>query len=383
MWNITVETTVIIAGCPDSGIAAVDWRREHGIPDSPDARLFIHQASLADEQLVRELAGLGYRPDAGLDLRLDRYSHGWPRTDSGTYHDSGSWVAEIACATAQAYLASPAAGVAGVLREIAGATAARARAEAAARAAKAEAEAAKQVAHEAEQLAYIEALEADPWRAIDNGKWRTFRLPGATFDGDGYDLAGPLRPRLKALRQREESRMRAEQTAIAAAAAAQSAARLARLAEIVRAHGSESAQERLAAGPAPLGLLPLAEAEEIALDWALPATGPTPAYVPITASEVRRTCSDQCACAGEHECGVTFEAAVAEEIDAATWSRVVAMRAALAEAGIEESEIVCHRGQCGDRGCAPDQGEGVVTRYSVRATRDLGAGVVVERSYAV
>lgn len=56
MFNVKIKCTAIIKDCPESGVAAIDWRREQGIPDAPTNKIDV-VIDVTSEPLVRELGG--------------------------------------------------------------------------------------------------------------------------------------------------------------------------------------------------------------------------------------------------------------------------------------------------------------------------------------
>ena len=69
MFRINFERSVRIEGCPDSGVAAIDFRRNHGLPDLPDNDQKV-EIRLTSERVARRAAELGmldYAADLGTD----------------------------------------------------------------------------------------------------------------------------------------------------------------------------------------------------------------------------------------------------------------------------------------------------------------------------
>lgn len=76
MFKFQIERTVVIEGCPVSGLAAVDFRRANGLPDATDNEVVI-AADITSESLVRALAAVGVDVDGGGDIdRRKTYSGG-------------------------------------------------------------------------------------------------------------------------------------------------------------------------------------------------------------------------------------------------------------------------------------------------------------------
>lgn len=107
MLKIKVETYVLIMGCPQDGLPALDYRREHGLPERMDNRYPISCEIADDETLYRLLVAAGYRGTSYTDgteaiLAVDRGMLSFPAA-SETYHGASyGWRAEVAPATLRA-----------------------------------------------------------------------------------------------------------------------------------------------------------------------------------------------------------------------------------------------------------------------------------------
>lgn len=164
--------------------------------------------------------------------------------------------------------------------------------------------------------------------------------------------------------------------------------RLARLAQLAALHGDNSVRDRIAAGPAPLGFLPKAEAEQIVLDTMLPPQiGDVQEYTKITNKDVRAFC----ACGRDYpdEDGNSYDGSVSFRvvdpadggISAEDWGTAETLRAALS-AHFTASTFVfsptrLHVGECDGEDCPAR----AVTRVGIRVTADLGDGLVLSREY--
>ena len=61
MFTAHICTDVIIAGCPEAGLAALDWRRAHGFTDRMDNRIPVEVKGEITETDFRALVGAGWR----------------------------------------------------------------------------------------------------------------------------------------------------------------------------------------------------------------------------------------------------------------------------------------------------------------------------------
>ena len=72
---------VLIEGCPESGIAAVDFRRQVGLPEQPTNQVSLPGFKFEDEAFVRANFSLA---DDYADIHLDRqHLQGWACDDQG------------------------------------------------------------------------------------------------------------------------------------------------------------------------------------------------------------------------------------------------------------------------------------------------------------
>jgi len=194
-----------------------------------------------------------------------------------------------------------------------------------------------------------------------------------------------------AVRRAEEDRATEERVAAAGAArdaaARRSAARLRRLVGIVREHGSEADRGRLDAGPGPLGMMPEAEAMDLARDVRLPLQGRYAAATPgvdfdlhlapyalLDSDDLRTECDESC-----HEPDPSYLTEAPEALTAEEWEAVQSTRVALKAAGLPEGTLRRHKGQCDRRNCPAWP----VSRLGILVELDLGDGLVVKREYAV
>ena len=69
MFNVKIKCTAIIKDCPESGVAAIDWRREQGIPDAPTNQIDV-VIDVVSEPLVRELGGGDSAADITISTEL-------------------------------------------------------------------------------------------------------------------------------------------------------------------------------------------------------------------------------------------------------------------------------------------------------------------------
>lgn len=104
MFKIKVDTWVKIAGCPDSGLPALDFRRDNGLQERMDDRFPI-VADITDETLFRRLVEAGYYVTTYSDgtaavLAIDN-GRGFPVRDAYSktqyqYHGASyGWRAEV------------------------------------------------------------------------------------------------------------------------------------------------------------------------------------------------------------------------------------------------------------------------------------------------
>ena len=83
VYQYQIDVTIKLDGCPDNGIDAVDWRREHGLPLEPTNVVKV-QASGESESLCRRFRdGLSATADLIMETSSDGYSH-----SSIDYHSS-------------------------------------------------------------------------------------------------------------------------------------------------------------------------------------------------------------------------------------------------------------------------------------------------------
>lgn len=68
MFEVIIPAcSVHIEGCPTAGIAAVDFRRQHNLPEAPTSRVDLPKGVFVDEASVRDLAIVtDYMADASL-----------------------------------------------------------------------------------------------------------------------------------------------------------------------------------------------------------------------------------------------------------------------------------------------------------------------------
>ena len=69
MFNVRIKCTAIIKDCPELGVAAIDWRREQGIPDAPTNQIDV-VIDVVSEPLVRELGGGDSAADITISTEL-------------------------------------------------------------------------------------------------------------------------------------------------------------------------------------------------------------------------------------------------------------------------------------------------------------------------
>ncbi len=70
-YKSTDPVQLHIEGCPLSGVAAVDFRRRHGLPEAPDATASLPWYEFSDEAFVRENPALA---NEHADIALYRFS---------------------------------------------------------------------------------------------------------------------------------------------------------------------------------------------------------------------------------------------------------------------------------------------------------------------
>ena len=260
------------------------------------------------------------------------------------------------------------------------AVAAAIRTVAADQAAKRAADEAGRTEREAAYAAEIEAARAAGagalvrWLAGDEAATCPFSSYGGTRDEEMLRESCSRAAREAVTREGTRRRAAAKQREEAAAAA-----RLVRLAALAAEHGDDSARERIAAGPAPLGLLPEEEALEIVRAARLPVSDVLREHKQMIGSDVCDAGEDEDGDAGP--CGsVSFRSLPLAEVTAEEWARIKAVRAALAAAGLPAGEAKRHRGQCGGD-CSAE--EGTLERLGIVVEIDLGDGLVINREYAV
>ena len=61
LFHAQLAVRVKIAGCPDQGLDALDWRREHGLPDRLDNIVPVRVKGEIEENEFRALLKAGYR----------------------------------------------------------------------------------------------------------------------------------------------------------------------------------------------------------------------------------------------------------------------------------------------------------------------------------
>jgi len=59
MFTISIDRMAKIAGCPSGGLAALDFRRSHGLPDGTDNRVRL-QLEFTDEEIIRSISRFGF-----------------------------------------------------------------------------------------------------------------------------------------------------------------------------------------------------------------------------------------------------------------------------------------------------------------------------------
>jgi len=197
--------------------------------------------------------------------------------------------------------------------------------------------------------------------------------PLSTTGRSVYDVKALQRlvPEAYAEAEAEVERLRAE---VKEARQAAEAARLARLRSLAIKHGSQNARGRVGAAPTLLGLLPEAEAREIAREGLLPReTGDLRELELLTDDDVHEHCAPDCLGA------VMFRAEPAEAVGltAAEFDRLAHMREVLAERGLPPGVALVHRGQCDSRRC-PDW---PARKLGVVVTVDAGFGLAFDREY--
>ena len=84
MWLCIIsEMTVEIVGCPENGIAAIDFRRQHQLPDNPRNTEKLPSYEWSDEEFVRRLAEFA---DCDADLLAYRLQFHWYVAGDKLYH---------------------------------------------------------------------------------------------------------------------------------------------------------------------------------------------------------------------------------------------------------------------------------------------------------
>ncbi len=58
MFRISIETELIIKDCPESGVAAIDWRRKHGVEPAPTNKFLFVYHDDSDEDFCRAFLAL-------------------------------------------------------------------------------------------------------------------------------------------------------------------------------------------------------------------------------------------------------------------------------------------------------------------------------------
>lgn len=63
MFSVKLTLRTVIAGCPDSGLEALDWRRKHNLPERCDNRYTIEiKSDDYPEAHFRQLVDAGFKP---------------------------------------------------------------------------------------------------------------------------------------------------------------------------------------------------------------------------------------------------------------------------------------------------------------------------------
>lgn len=75
MYQYRIDVTIKLDGCPDNGIAAVDWRCEHGLPLEPTNIFKVHASGESESLCRRFRDGLSETADLTLETHADGYSH--------------------------------------------------------------------------------------------------------------------------------------------------------------------------------------------------------------------------------------------------------------------------------------------------------------------
>jgi hypothetical protein len=94
MFSINISRAVVIAGCPKSGLPALDFRRANGLPDGTSNQVDLHIVDLISEPAARHLAAMGFL-DHGADLYWTRCR--WPAYKS---YEDGQTEPEYSCCDA-------------------------------------------------------------------------------------------------------------------------------------------------------------------------------------------------------------------------------------------------------------------------------------------
>lgn len=90
MFAVSINRSVVIEGCPKEGIEAVDFRRQHGLPERPTNKEEVNFTA-TDESLFRRIQASGLEPDyqADYDFRFSTWAATHPfRVDDYKYPDS-------------------------------------------------------------------------------------------------------------------------------------------------------------------------------------------------------------------------------------------------------------------------------------------------------